>query len=945
MGDSQLRTSEINTRQNRTAYQVSLVAVIVAGLSVPVYLYFALRLGIWQLFAFTADASLLAISTWVSLIRVRRGQTAQGIQFFLWTGEFVFIIGALLLGGLGLALGMGIALGVILVSTQTLSPRQVQTMSLTGIVAGVLALLIDIYKPATQWATPSILQNLLLAFVGGITLVYIFFLIRRFSTIPLTTKILIVSLGLTILPMLALGVQSTRVLNTLLTRHAQDALIITTRQVAAQMDAFIANGLIEIGIEAQNPDMADFLIRQENQAQDPAFTTEVREILHTYLSRDPNFLVSYALLDRRGVNLLDTETSLIGQNEAAQVYFQAAMEKGKPSMSPLLYELQDGKTYLYFSAPVRDGNGAAIGVLRSRYDGAVLQELIKRYNDQLGKDSFAVILDENGVFLAHGLQPNLILQSALTLSPEQTRTLQAQGRLLPGENAAAVLPDLERGLNNIQEQPTFIAETYIAGADTVETPDYVAAIPLENFPWIVLFSEEQTAFRQPVETQVRLTALIAAVLTILAALLAIGLSRPLTVPITALTETAKRITEGDLNAQAAATTQDEIGALAQAFNSMTAQLRGLVGNLEARVAERTSALERRALQIQAAAEIGNAAASMRNLDELLAQAARLISERFGFYHTGIFMLDARGEYAVLRASNSPGGQRMLSRAHRLKVGEVGIVGYVSGQGEARIALDVGQDAVFFDNPDLPGTHSEMALPLKAGGKILGALDVQSTEKAAFSEEDVSTLQILADQLAVAIENAGLFAENQAALEAARRAYGEIAAEAWKQRLQTETNPGYVSAERGNPVSVEKAAWSPESRRALQEGRPVMGEDGAALSIPILLRGQAIGALRLVKPDPARWTEGEIQTAQTLSDQLSGALDSARLYDESQRRAAKERAIGEITSRVGDSINVRDIMQSAVEELGRALAGSEVTLQLREQKTPARVIDRPGRETE
>ena len=101
----------------------------------------------------------------------------------------------------------------------------------------------------------------------------------------------------------------------------------------------------------------------------------------------------------------------------------------------------------------------------------------------------------------------------------------------------------------------------------------------------------------------------------------------------------------------------------------------------------------------------------------------------------------------------------------------------------------------------------------------------------------------------------------------------------------------------------------------------------------------------MKPHPARWTEDEIQTAQTLSDQLSGALDSARLYDESQRRAAKERAIGEITSRVGDSINVRDIMQSAVEELGRALTGSEVTLQLREQKTPARVIDRPGRGTE
>ena len=112
---------------------------------------------------------------------------------------------------------------------------------------------------------------------------------------------------------------------------------------------------------------------------------------------------------------------------------------------------------------------------------------------------------------------------------------------------------------------------------------------------------------------------------------------------------------------------------------------------------------------------------------------------------------------------------------------------------------------------------------------------------------------------------------------------------------------------------------------------MMGEDGAALSIPILLRRQAIGALRLVKPHPARWTEDEIQTAQTLSDQLSGALDSARLYDEAQRRAAKERTIGEITSHIGASVDVREIMQTAVEELGHTLTGAEVTLQLREKE--------------
>ena len=122
-----------------------------------------------------------------------------------------------------------------------------------------------------------------------------------------------------------------------------------------------------------------------------------------------------------------------------------------------------------------------------------------------------------------------------------------------------------------------------------------------------------------------------------------------------------------------------------------------------------------------------------------------MSERFGYYHTGIFLNNETGQYAILQATNSAGGKKMLDREHRLEIGENSIVGYVAQNSRPRIALDVGLDAVYFNNPDLPGTRSEMALPLVVGGQILGALDVQSTESQAFSEEDSSTLQILAEQ--------------------------------------------------------------------------------------------------------------------------------------------------------------------------------------------------------
>jgi PAS domain S-box-containing protein len=186
--------------------------------------------------------------------------------------------------------------------------------------------------------------------------------------------------------------------------------------------------------------------------------------------------------------------------------------------------------------------------------------------------------------------------------------------------------------------------------------------------------------------------------------------------------------------------------------------------LEAEVFARTAELARRTIQLQVAAEVARDVTSAGNLDDLLSHSANLIQERFGFDHAGIFLVSEQNEYAVLKAATGEAGRQMLARDHRLKVGEEGIVGYVTGSGEPRIALDVGKDAVHFDNPLLPSTRSEMALPLQVGERIIGALDVQSNREAAFDEEDLEILQLMADQLAAAIEKTRLFERAQAVLE-------------------------------------------------------------------------------------------------------------------------------------------------------------------------------------
>jgi GAF domain-containing protein len=352
------------------------------------------------------------------------------------------------------------------------------------------------------------------------------------------------------------------------------------------------------------------------------------------------------------------------------------------------------------------------------------------------------------------------------------------------------------------------------------------------------------------------------------------------------------------------------------------------GRLEEQVAERTADLAHRSAQLEASAQVAREAVAIRDVQELLTETVSLITDRFGYYHTGLFLLDEAGEYAVLRAASSEGGRRMLARGHRLRVGREGIVGYVGGAKRARVALDVGEDAVFFDNPDLPRTRSEAALPLLAGEEVLGVLDVQSTEQEAFSEADVTVLQTLADQVAIAISNARLVRRVQESLEMERRAYGQMSMEGWRNLVRSGIGPG----QRYDPQRIlpDNGRRQEEMVQAEKEGWAVPGQEGsgATMAIPLKVRGQAVGVLDAYKPSgTGEWTDDEVVLFQALVDQLGVALDSARLYQDAQRRAAEDRLVGEITARLRATLDVDTVLQTAVREVGSALGIEKVELRL------------------
>lgn len=341
--------------------------------------------------------------------------------------------------------------------------------------------------------------------------------------------------------------------------------------------------------------------------------------------------------------------------------------------------------------------------------------------------------------------------------------------------------------------------------------------------------------------------------------------------------------------------------------------------------------ERRAAQFRSIAEVGRAVSTLQNLSTLLPRITELISERFGFYHTGIFMLDDNQEYAVLSAANSEGGRRMLARGHMLKVGETGIVGYVAAYGTPRIALDTGADPVFFNNPDLPATRSEMALPLKIGSQIIGVLDVQSTEPAAFTEGDAESLSILADQVSLAIENARLLEATQRSLAEAQTLYQQYSKDEWRRLIRDERVIGFRHTAEG-VTPLETALETENVRKAAETGETSLQEaapNGALpqMAVPIKLRGEVVGVINIRLPGHRDLSEDDVDIAEAVAERLALSIENARLFQSTAERAERERIISNIAAKISGTARMESILRTTAQELSNALDGSEVLIQL------------------
>ena len=413
--------------------------------------------------------------------------------------------------------------------------------------------------------------------------------------------------------------------------------------------------------------------------------------------------------------------------------------------------------------------------------------------------------------------------------------------------------------------------------------------------------------------------------------------RSLLLPIRKLTDDIQHITQARSAASLRPITPleqgDEIGELSWTLSRMVDWLRESYETLEKQVEERTRGLQRRRVQIEVAAQIARDIAAMRDLENLLYRSVNLIRDRFDFYHAGIFLIDQRQDFAVLRAATGEAGREMLARGHKLKIGQTGLVGHVAQNGESRVASVVELDEVYFKNPLLRETQSEAALPLKAAGQVIGVLDVQSQEPAAFDEESITTLQIMADQLAIAIQNARLLQESQESLKELETTYGRINRQAWERFVSSSRVIGFeFDGVNTHPIVRDQEKLEKRSQQA-----------GSPFSIPLRVRGEVIGTLDVWSQE-ADLSDADVYLLATISNRISQILESTRLLQEAQRLAWREQQVNTIATQVRNSINLDTILQNTVRELGKSLGSSRAFIQIG-GNLPIPETDRPRQPAE
>ncbi|HNT76633.1 MAG TPA: GAF domain-containing protein [Anaerolineae bacterium] len=552
-------------------------------------------------------------------------------------------------------------------------------------------------------------------------------------------------------------------------------------------------------------------------------------------------------------------------------------------VQPPYYDVTQGRLAVFVARPAFDQLDNLVGVLVGRANLTQLNDILAR-RDILGEFGETYLVTPRYLLLTQALHatPNTYVHSE---GIDHVVSIQQSGMAVYQNYSGAMAFGVYRWLPALQV-------ALIAEMDQAEVLRGAQATGLINIA-------------------------VAVVAIALAGGGALIFARTLSQPLEELVMTTTRVAAGDYHLNVQSSRTDELGQLALAFNQMTRQLRELISSLEQRVEERTRGLE-------TVAEVSRATTSLLNLTQLLPQVVNLVRDRFDLYYVGLFLVDEAREYALLSAGTGDAGRQMMAEGWRLAVGGDSMIGQCVANGEVGVRQTEGDGVGRLENPYLPDTRSELALPLRYGTVVIGAMTVQSVVESAFDSTYIALLQNMADQVAVAVQNARLFAEVQSTLDRLYAAQRRYQGEAWGQYIQTRPVRGYEYGPTGLTPLTESLV--PEAQPVLQYQQAVVQKD--RLVIPVAQGDQIVGVLGFEQPfDKPGWGNEDVALIESLSEQLLLAAENQRLIDETQRAAARERLLGQIAGRVREELDMENVLKTAVTEIQQALGLQRVLIRM------------------
>ena len=676
-----------------------------------------------------------------------------------------------------------------------------------------------------------------------------------------------------------------------------------------QIDFFLENSEADVLFLSQSTSLKNYLLALDNDAA-PEILAKTRADLNAdFFAFAQNRLIydQIRYIDIKGDEIIRINTSREGistivpenelQNKSGRYYFEDThqLELGKLMISPLDLNIENGEVEEPHKPVIRYGtpviiNGEKAGIILTNI---LAENFLLPLNNT---EQTTLMVDIDGYYLYHPIED------------------KRWGRDLGTDfNLKEDYPDLTPSLFSGQRGNLKLNSLLFSYAPI--------SIPGETSPrWFLINYALNTAMFSSIYQAILPMAISLVIIILVVMLLGIILSSNMTKPLVQLTRSAEKISGGDLETEViTSTSKDEIGVLATTFNIMTGQLHNAFDLLEKRIKES----EKREQYLEDAAEVNKLISTIIDVEKLTLHIVELIQNRFGFYYVGLFRIDKQNKWAILKTGVGETGKIKVRDEHRFEIGK-GIIGQCIRSEQAQVSLNMGDDETYIN---LPETQSEAILPLRSRGRILGVITVQSKKPYTFTTEITNTLQVMADQIAVALDNAELFAKSEDALKAERKAYGELSYQDWVALLQSKELPHYISdaPDSVRPLQTQNPTKSPRNDEVLLQ------DEGLTAIFPITIRGHNLGGVKLRKEKVA-WTKEELSLAKYLVERpLSIALEGARLYDQSQRRAARERIIGEVSSQMRETLDIETILKTAVQNIHKSFNLNDVSIELRDDE--------------